>query len=104
MVYFAGFTALMTGASSGMAGFVLLIVFAPMTAALIVFGISYSVFSGHKLSVEHWLTAVGFVFFAAFSGFLLVVLDVLEEAGVTILMLVTLFAGGRLLLKRADLA
>ena len=104
MVYFAGFTALMTGAASGMAGFVGLVVLAPMAIALTVFGVSYGVFSGHKLSTEHWLIAAGLVFFSAFASFLLVVQDVLEELPATLLMIVTLFVGGRFLLKRAFLA
>lgn len=103
MVYFAGFTALMTGASWGMAGFVGLVVLAPTAVALVVFGVSYGVFLGHQLNAARWLMAFGFVFFVVVVSFVLIALDVLEELPATLLMMVTLFVGGRLLLKRASL-
>ena len=100
MVYAASFAALMTGASGGMAAFV---IFVPMTVALIVFGVSYGVFSGHAFSAEGWLIAGGFVYLTAFSTFILIAQDVLEEPLATLLLIAILFVGGRLLLKRASL-
>ncbi len=103
LVYAASFTALMTGASGGMAAFVIFVIFVPMTVALIVFGVSYRVFSGHGFSAERWLIAGGFVYFTAFSTFILIAQDVLEEPLATLLLIAVLFLGGRFLLKRAEL-
>ena len=103
MVYAASFAALMTGASGGMAAFVIFVIFVPMTVALIVFGVSYGVFSGHAFSAEGWLIAGGFVYLTAFSTFILIAQDVLEEPLATLLLIAILFVGGRLLLKRASL-
>ena len=101
MVYLAGFMALMTGVSSGIAGVVVWVVLAPMAAALIVFGVGYGVFTGHWLSGRRWVLAAGFVLFVAITGFVLVAQDVAEQSTITLLIILTLFFGGRFLLKRA---
>ena len=103
MVYVASFTALMTSASGGIAAFVVSVIFLPMIVALIVFGVSYGVFSGHWLSAERWLIAGGFVLFTTFTTFILIAQDVIEEPLATFILIAILFFGGRFLLKRATL-
>ncbi|MFA8441511.1 hypothetical protein [Yoonia sp.] len=101
--YFIGFMIVMSGTSFGMAGFFVVTILLPLAVALAVFVISYSAFSDQWIGWTGGLMAAAFVFVIAFICFVLIVQDLLEEVPAAILLAVTIFVGGRFLLKRASL-
>ncbi len=101
--YFVGFMVVMTTPSVGVAGFFGLVVLIPLAVALLVFVISYAAFADRWLGVQNSFLAAAFVFFTGFACFALIAQRVLDTPPAAALLIVTLFVGGRFLLKRADL-
>lgn len=100
--YMAAFYALMSGASFGIAGFVLLAVILPVLAGLVVFGAAYSAFAGRGFDAQGWGQGIAFVAVVAATAFGLIVTGMLPEILVMVLFVAALFFGGLIMVKRAS--
>lgn len=100
LVYFAAFSVLMSGSGYGLGGFVLLAVIAPVLAGLGTFGVTHSAFAKRSLGIEGWSYGLALVAVvtAACSG--LIIADVLEEVPAALLLVASLFVGGRWMIQR----
>ncbi|KQI72062.1 hypothetical protein AN191_07870 [Loktanella sp. 5RATIMAR09] len=100
--YFLGFRVVMSNTGYDMAGFFGVVILMPLVVALAVFVVSYAAFSDRWLGWANGVVAAAFTGITALACFMLIVQDVLEEVPATILLVLTLFLGGRYLLKRAS--
>jgi hypothetical protein len=101
LCYMAAFNVLMSGSSYGMEGLILLAIILPVLAGLIVFGVTYTAFSGQSLDMASWAQGLAFVAFVTAAFFGLVIGGVLEEGYAMIVMGLLLFFGGRMMIVRA---
>jgi hypothetical protein len=100
--YFVGFRVVMSNTGFEMAGFFAVVILMPLAVALAVFVVSYAAFSDRWLGWTNSVIAAAFTGITALVCFTLIVQDVLEEVPAAILLVLTLFFGGRYLLKRAS--
>ena len=101
--YFVGFRVVMSNSGYDIAGFFAVVVLMPLAVALAVFVVSYAAFSDRWIGWTNGVIAAAFTGVTALVCFMLIVQDVLEEVPAAILLVLTLFFGGRYLLKRAAL-
>jgi hypothetical protein len=102
LCYMAAFRTLMSGASYGFGGFVLLAVVLPLLAGLVAFGTAFIGFGGRRFDVQGWVLGFAFVALAAALAFGLIVVDVLEEIAATVLLVVVVYVGGLIMVTRAS--
>jgi hypothetical protein len=100
--YFVGFGVMMSNSGFDMAGFFAVVILLPLAVALAVFVVSYAAFSDRWIGWTNGVIAAAFTGITALVCFTLIIQDVLEEVSAAILMVLTLFFGGRYLLKRAS--
>ena len=101
--YFVGFRVVMSNSGYDLAGFFAVVVLMPLAVALAVFVVSFAAFSDRWIGWTNGVIAAAFTGVTALVCFTLIVQDVLEEVPAAILLVLTLFLGGRYLLKRASL-
>ena len=101
--YFVGFRVVMSNSGYDLAGFFAVVVLMPLAVALAVFVVSFAAFSDRWIGWTNGVIAAAFTGVTALVCFTLTVQDVLEEVPAAILLVLTLFLGGRYLLKRASL-
>lgn len=101
LCYMAAFYALMSGGGYGIEGFILLAVICPVAAGLIVFGVSWTAFSGQSVGVAGWAQGLAFIAATTAVTFGLIVGNVVGELLSTILFALVLFVGGKVMISRA---
>jgi len=100
--YFVGFRVVMSNTGFDMAGFLAVVILIPLAVALAVFVVSFAAFSDRWLGWTNSVIAAAFTGITALVCFTLIIQDVLNEVPAAILLVLTLFFGGRYLLKRAS--
>ncbi|MDP5084585.1 MAG: hypothetical protein NWQ23_04120 [Yoonia sp.] len=100
LLYMAAFTAAMSGAVRGIASFVVWVQVGPVLGAFVVFALVFGAITMKRPSLKEWLYALAFVAAATFACCGLLIAGLLDEIFAAVLLLVTLFFGGRYLEQR----